>query len=312
MKVLIVNNTESAFKAINHSINDSKIKFVISEKDEDVIDDIKIEKPQIVMINWSGEDIDAYELCKKIRRLKLSIYVYIIVISAREKTNDMSRLITAGADDFIFKPFGKGELALRVAIARKAIKREEALLKSKKKLMKLAKEDPITGLLNRRALLDEALNEMSRASRDKKYISSLMVTIENLNRIIDEDGHVKGNAVLLEFSNYLKKVCRGYDKLGRFNISQFLIFLPDTQVDQAEKLGNRILEGLQEGVTVQHEKVELDSVIGISQLAPKDIARHTGIDDILVNDVLLDSLIKQAESAVEEAKNSNNTMIIYR
>ncbi len=311
MKVLIVNNTQSAFKAINQSINDPKIKYFVSEKASNVIDDIKIEKPQIVLINWTGRDLDAIEICKKIRRLKLSNYVYVIVISAREKESDMDRIIAAGADDFIFKPFGKEDLSLRVAVARKAIKREEALLKSKKKLMKLAKEDPVTGLLNRRSLLDEALNEMRRASRERKFTSALFLDVLNLNGVIKNEGQVKGNALLLEFSKYLKRVCRGYDKLGRYSISQFLIFLPDAEVKQAQKLGQRIIEGLQAGVTVGGIKTEIDCVLGISQMAPEDIAKHTVIDDILVNDVLLDSLIKRAENAMISAKDSNKSIAVF-
>lgn len=312
MKVLIVNNTPSAFKAINQSLGDSKVKFILNEKESDAIEDIKIEKPQIVIINWNGKDTDALDTCKKIRRLKPGHYIYVLVIAAREKNAKIGRIIAAGADDFIFKPFGKGDLGLRVNVARKAIKREEALMKSKKKLMKLAKEDPITGLLNRRALLDDALNEIRRASRDSKYTSALMVSLENLNTFIETEGHLKSNALLFEFSKYLKKVCRGYDKLGRFNITRFLIILPNTRVEQAEKLGHRILEGIQNGIPVKDERIEIDSVIGISQLSPEEAASRPGVDDVLANDIHLDSLIKRVEGATDEAVDSKNAIVIYR
>jgi diguanylate cyclase (GGDEF)-like protein len=99
--------------------------------------------------------------------------------------------------------------------------------------MKFAKEDPITGLLNRRALLDEALVEMGRSRRENKFFSAIMISLNNLRDIIERDCALKGNSLLLETAKILRKHCRTYDKIGRYGISQILLLLPDAKVEQA-------------------------------------------------------------------------------
>jgi|GEM_PF-392137 len=310
MKVLLVNNTKAAYSAINQSLKDANMKFIFSEGIENVIEEIKTQQPQIVIINWSADDIDVESMCKNIKKLKLAKYVYIMVIAAREKEHTMTRVISAGADDFIFKPFGKTELSLRATIAKNTIKREEQISKSKKKLIKFSKEDPVTSLLNRRALLDEAIMEMGRASREGKFFSSIMITVNNLKDIMENEGTLMGNAMLLELSNLIKKHSRSYDKTGRYGISQFLIFLPDTHVEQAEKFAGRITDSLKKKpIKIHDNTIPVNLSLGISEFNPKDVYENSDYDDLLINDLLLDSLIRRTEDAVEKASRKGNNSI---
>ncbi len=313
MKLLLVNNTKSAFNAINQSINDSSINIIISEGQDNVISEIHSHDPQIVLINWTSDDIDIPGICRKIRRVKSGRYIYIIIIAAREKEKYMTSAIKAGADDFIFKPFGKEELSLRIMLAKNNIKREEQVYKSRKNLIKFAKEDPATNLLNRRALLDEALMEMGRASREQKFFSSIMINVNNLKDIVESGGNVLVNSLLLEISKLLRKQCRSYDKIGRYGISQFLILPPDAHVEQAESFSERLLNKLKKAPLKANGKtIDLNLAIGISELNPDRIIMDRNLDEMLTNDMLLDSLIKRTEEAMQKAAEKGSNAIYMK
>jgi diguanylate cyclase (GGDEF)-like protein len=311
MKLLLVNNTKSFFSAISQSIQDSSVSYIISGGIVRIPEEIKINEPNMILVNWTSGEIDAVEICRKIRRIKRPRHLYIMVLASREKEKLMPAVISAGADDFIFKPFGKEELSLRIAMARNSIRKDEQVLKSKKKLMKFAKEDPVTGLLNRRALLDEGLMEMGRSKRERKFFSAIMISINNLKDIIERDGALKGNSLLLETAKILRKHCRTYDRIGRYGISNILILLPDAKVEQAESFALRYLERLEKNpVTVKDEIIDTDISIGISDLNPLYTSRDRNVDDTFMNDLLLDSLVRRTEAAMEKASERGKNMIV--
>ncbi len=311
MDILLVNSTDNAKAAVKKSLEKMKMNLMFIEGIEKTLDLIKKEHPQVVLINWGKKDsFDMIALCKKIRRLKLSKYVYIILMISKERIAEVQGLINSGADDFLLRPFGEEELRVRVNKAKKTIIVEDKLLKSKKNLMKLAKEDPLTNLLNRRSLLDEALKEMGRSTRENKYLSSILIRINNFQDIVDERGGIAGRALLLEASNRVRLSCRPYDKVGRYSVSDFLIILPDTGIKNAKKVAGRVLDSLNEEFLVNREVLELNTSIGISEIDPDDVnlVKEKHSDDLLMDDLLLDSLIKRSETAVEKARERGNNL----
>lgn len=312
MDILLVNSTDNARAAVSKSLDKKKMNLMFTEGIENAIDMIKEEHPQVVLINWGKKDnFDIVALCKKIRRLKLSKYVYIILMILKERIGEVEGLLNSGADDFLLRPFGEEELRIRVSKAKKTIIVEDKLLKSKKNLMKLAKEDPLTNLLNRRSLIDEALKEMGRSTRDNKYLSSILIRINNFQDIVNEMGGLAGRALLLEASNRIRLSCRPYDKVGRYAISDFLIILPDTGIKNAKKVAGRALDSLNEDFSVNSEVLELNISVGISEIDPEDVTRvkEKHSDDLLMDDLMIDSLIKRSEEAVEKASGKGNNVL---
>ena len=302
MKVHLVNSSASAGEALRGLLYND---FTITESSnlDRALDDIKENRPSVVIINWSSAVDGIMEFCVNIRKQKVFRSIYILVIAPREKDKEMHRVIQAGANDFIFKPFGKGELFLRLEIARKLLKLEDSLSRTKKKLIRLAKEDPVTNLLNSRALFDESLKEMGRAAREMKFISAIMVRIGNFREISDREGALFGNALLAEFGRKVKALCRPYDKVGRYGIGEFLIILPDTGLENAEGISGRIVSTLSsESVMVHDTMISLHTCAGVSELNPADVSRDNNAEGLLRNDRLLDALIGRAEVAMNRAE----------
>ncbi len=314
MNIALINSNQSFSNAVTTSLKGYKSKITVSEGIDNALVDIQKHSINTAIINWSRGDFDINALCKRIRKVKLNRYVYLIVVTARDREGAIARFLDAGANDFLFKPFGKGEMISRMKIAEWTIKREEEIIRNKKKILKMVKEDPVTGLLNRRSLLDEMLKEMGRAAREMKYISVAMTSITNFKELADAHGMPLMEEVLSECGRRMRTSCRPYDKLGRYPVSDFLLFLPDSGTKNTEKVAGRIIHSLvKKPIIVKNIDVKLTLSIGVSDLDPKQIAQNNSVDSNLLNDLILDSLIKRAETAVKRSlRLGKNKIEVFR
>ena len=313
MNLLLVNNTKSFHSAVLNALKNYKVKIITSEEVGNALVEIQKYNINIVLVNWSAGDLNIEELCKKIRKFKHTRYIYVLVLVSREREEYIAGFLEAGANDFVFKPFGKDELISRIRIAEKIIKLEEDMLKNKKRIMKLVKEDPVTGLYNRRSLLDEALKEMGRASREMKFISALIINISYFNELATRYGLPVMEELLHESSRRLKTSCRPYDKIGRYTVSDFLLFLPDSGKLNAENVARRIIASMvKKPFYIKGNKINLALAVGISELDPKEVSKNNTVDSNLLNDLILDALIKKADTAVKKAlKLGDNRITVF-
>jgi two-component system cell cycle response regulator len=296
--------------AVTQSLEGTNYEIDTAESILTIISDIQEYNSQIVIINWTNADFPIDPLCKKIRKIKHTKYLYIIIIADRSDQKKLLSVIDAGANDVLFRPFGKEELQLRLQTARNSIKLEESVRKFRKEMLKFAKEDPHTNLLNRRALLDEVLKEMMRASRETKFISAIIVSLSNFKELADLHGSESGDAILLECSRKLKSTCRPYDKIGRIGIAEFLIILPDSGLENARKVSERILSSLtKKPLSLNNQKINLSCSLGVSELNPTDVSKNEFADNHLMNDLILDSLIRRAELALQKAREQGKNTI---
>ncbi len=314
MKILLVNSTKSFYNAVQQSIGDQGHKVTESEGTENAVEDIQSFDCDAVIVNWANEDFDIESLCRKIKKIKRPRYLYVIVVTKRDKQDALIGIIKAGGDDFIFKPFGREELLARLEITKHYIKLENSVKDSRKKVLKFVKEDHHTGLLNRRSLMDEVLKEMGRSSREMKFMSCIMTDISNFKDITEKYGAEAGDQLLFDFSTRLKSSCRPYDKLGRYGISNFIVFLPDTGKRNAHKVADRILDSTTSKPFILNDnKVPATISIGIAELDPNDVAKSNHVDDHLMNDLILDSLIRRSELAMQKAaKGGKNLIEVYQ
>jgi len=110
--------------------------------------------------------------------------------------------------------------------------------------------DPLTGLPNRRALEMAMEREAARVERGGAPFSLVLVDLDDFKRINDERGHPEGDRLLKEVGRYLVAHVRREDLVGRWGGEEFALLLPETNPLQAERLAERLREGLKAlGVT---------------------------------------------------------------
>jgi diguanylate cyclase (GGDEF)-like protein len=186
------------------------------------------------------------ELISEVRQLKLKHYVYVIILTARSDKGDLVRALNAGADDYLVKPFHVEELQARIQVAQRTLVLHEALVAANKQLECLAYQDPLTELLNRRALMLAIHRERKRALRKKSSITLVMCDIDKFKQVNDGFGHGVGDDVLKLVAKELRRACRDSDVVARMGGDEFLLVLLEMESRDAVALVKRAQKGLQE------------------------------------------------------------------
>lgn len=123
---------------------------------------------------------------------------------------------------------------------------EKALIQANKKLAGLATTDPVTNLVNRRIILSRIEQEKNRMERGSKPFTLIMVDVDNFKQVNDEYGHSGGDFVLVNLAEAISLTLRKQDEVARWGGDEFLIMLPETDVEGgiivAEKIRAKIIE----------------------------------------------------------------------
>lgn len=176
---------------------------------------------------------------------------------------------------------------------------EEKLILDKQIAEERATTDYLTDIMNRRAFMERFSEELHRAKREKTPVSIIMADIDRFKRINDTYGHQMGDMVLKAFARCLKKACRPYDFIGRYGGEEFIMCLPNTNINQAEKVAERIksaVENLDIRTVYQSEPVSITASFGV--------ASPTTIEDYDT-----DSLLILADDAMYKAKFSGRNRV---
>lgn len=171
---------------------------------------------------------------------------------------------------------------------------EEALKRAKAEAEKLACTDYLTGCLNRRSFMVRGEEELARAMRNLKSISLILVDIDDFKSINDLYGHLAGDYVLRQFAECLNRGIRPYDFIGRFGGEEFIICLPDTDIEDAYLIAERMRQSIEEMVTEYEDlKIKITGSFGVA-------SSHLGVEEPI------DKLIGRADKAMYEAKELKN------
>jgi diguanylate cyclase (GGDEF)-like protein len=128
-------------------------------------------------------------------------------------------------------------LTLSVLLLLKEIKKRKKL---NEKLKNMATTDPLTGLLNRRAVEHLIDREMYRKNRYDHHVSLLLLDLDHFKQINDQFGHAVGDEVLAKFSEKIKTIVRKTDSIARWGGEEFIILASDTDITNAVLLAEKI------------------------------------------------------------------------
>ncbi|MEK6750582.1 MAG: sensor domain-containing diguanylate cyclase [Pseudomonadota bacterium] len=140
-------------------------------------------------------------------------------------------------------PFREHDLLLLSIFSSEAV---EAIEKARliDELKKQATLDPLTGLLNRRALMEDLAVELDRASRHSTPVALLFVDLDGFKQFNDMHGHILGDKLLHDFTQLLRINCRKIDHIGRFGGDEFIIIAPQTTEPGAASLAEKLHQAL--------------------------------------------------------------------
>lgn len=178
--------------------------------------------------------------------------------------------------------------------------RDEAL----EYISRLAFTDTLTQLANRRQLMVHLQMFLASSQRHKFYGALLLIDLNKFKPINDQYGHDAGDAVLVDVALRLQDQIRAEDAAGRFGGDEFMVLLAQLETDRQQainevaKVTQRILTSLREPISFKGESLQISASIGICMLGPDSPA--------------LETVIKQADEAMYQAKHGGSGVVVFQ
>jgi two-component system cell cycle response regulator len=201
---------------------------ILHDSLQDPEHDIDLILLDVVMPVMSGLEVLAH--IKKDAQLK---NIPIILVTANADEKSVAEGLDLGAFDYIIKPYSLVILLARVRTALREKERQDLL-------EKWATTDPLTALFNRRHFFDLTLRELDRSNRLNSPLSFIMLDIDNFKQVNDQFGHLVGDLALVMLAKMLKQQLRSVDLCCRYGGEEFVLCLPDTHIEGAREVAERI------------------------------------------------------------------------
>jgi diguanylate cyclase len=217
---------------------------------------------------------------------------YAARIAEAEDISELTEVVDGLSSDMAQMEAEMGSSHRELVAARSHVEEAEiriqTLEKELEEVSSLVREDQLTGALNRRGMDEAFKRELARADRMTAPFSVGLLDIDHFKRLNDSLGHLVGDQALVHLAGVVRQLLRPTDSLARYGGEEFLLLLPNSDLDEAEKVMLR----LQRELTKQYflhdnQKVLITFSAGVAQ---------RGLDEPR------DSLLKRADAAMYKAK----------
>ncbi|MGR9553009.1 PleD family two-component system response regulator [Rhizobium leguminosarum] len=253
----------------------------------------------LVIVNANFDDYDPLRLCSQLRSLERTRFLPVLIITEQGADDMVVRALDLGVNDYIIRPVDPNELVARSLTQIRRKRYNDRLRASVKQTIELAVTDPLTGLYNRR-YLDSHLNVLfNRSMARGRPLSVLITDIDRFKHVNDTYGHDGGDEVLREFANRVRSTIRGADLACRYGGEEFVVVMPDTSPEIAAAVAERLRAAIENAsFMLKHAGEALN------------VTASFGIASRITSVLTPDQLMKQADLALYEAKNTGRNRVV--
>ena len=254
---------------------------------------LKEVKPDIILMDIKMPVMDGLEATRLIQE---NYSIPIVGLSSHESPEIVHSASKTGMAAYITKPPKADDIDRAIIIAMARHNDMSELRRLNKELESLAKTDQLTGLYNRRYLMDVIQQEIQRSKRYKTTLSVIMIDIDFFKKVNDKYGHQIGDEVLVDVAKVILENVRACDIPTRFGGEEFLLALPDSDIKAAYNLAERIRLAVS---AIKFNDGETDFGITVSM----------GISTLKNDESSLDPVIKRADGKLYDAKKTGRNKI---
>jgi two-component system, cell cycle response regulator len=308
IKVLVVDDDPSIRKVLEGLLSRAGYQVFTAADGMEAFRVLNDKGPQILITDWEMPVMDGLQLCREIRSSETVGFVYAIILTAH--TDRVVEAFDAGADDFLTKPPRRSELLARLKAAIRIIELDANLARQNREIHKVNAEltllnrrlkemaitDELTGLANRRVMMERLKQQWEACVRRDHPLACMMMDIDHFKRFNDNHGHEIGDLMLKEVAEVLLTFARSSEPIYRCGGEEFVLLCPDTTADQAAVGAERLRKAV-ESHEVRHGDLLLKTTISIGVADRSSLT--AGPDDLLRN----------ADNALYMAKDRGRNMV---
>ena len=257
--LLAVDDSASALAAVRATVEPLGATLTTATSGEEALRCL-LHEPDVaaILMDIGLPGMDGFETAAAIRRRQKTRYVPIIFVTGRDAPELSLEAYSAGAVDYIVKPFDPTVLRskLSVFIDLHRLRRQTAALTHR------ALHDGLTNLPNRELFGDRLEQALARARRRTVPLAVLFVDLDGFKQVNDSHGHDVGDALLVEAGKRLRALVRTGDTVARYGGDEFTILAEDVgDAEAARHLGERVVDELARPYA---DGLELSASVGVA------------------------------------------------
>lgn len=279
--ILVVDDEITNIEIVSAALEDEyEISFALSG--DQALEIAHLSNPDLILLDVVMPGLDGYEVCRRLKQDSLMADVPVIFTTSMDGAEAEVRGLSAGAIDYVTKPFQPVAL-------RRRIGNHVQMKRARDELSELAMHDPLTGLANRRLLEQRLHSELAQLGRDGGELALLLLDIDYFKRFNDTYGHPAGDHCLGRVGSVLRgQMRRGGDLAARYGGEEFACLLPHTSLAGAMAVADAI-RGAVEALDIPHATSPVSPVVTVSigvsaaiptaDLTPQSLLSH--VDQLL-------------------------------
>jgi diguanylate cyclase (GGDEF)-like protein len=298
--VLIIDDSEAVREKIINTLESQDLfsRFYEAEDGLDGFKKLLASPVDIVLCDLEMPRMDGFKFLSMLKSRPEVSDTPVIILTGNEDRELKLKGLDQGACDFLTKPFDPEELVARMKVHLKIKHLQDDLKRTNELLLELSNTDHLTGLFNRRFLMEALDREFQRAGRKDGIMSLVIMDIDHFKRINDTYGHLQGDVVLQKMALQMQKELRCYDVAARYGGEEFVALLPDTSVKEAFQVADRIRLSVQGARLLGPLSNEVITVsLGVASFPS---SRYDSVD----------GLLKEADSALYLAKERGRNRVV--
>jgi two-component system cell cycle response regulator len=283
-RLLVVDDDDLVRARLATLLQASQFEVEVAASGDEALHIMNLRPCQVLLTDWQMPGMDGLALCRSVRADQHESYVYVLMFTVRNGKEDLLQGLAAGADDYMVKGGSVDEMLARLEVARRITHIEHSLRASNRENWRLSVTDPLTGTNNLRFLMKYLPRELVRSRRYGHPLAVLSCDIDGFKQINDRFGHEAGNELLQAFVARTEGCLRtSIDWLARVGGDEFMIVLPETRVQGANRVADKLRQAYVQSQVMTHAgPISFTASVGVTAVeAAHEIESVSKIEHLL-------------------------------